>query len=159
VWCSPCFVSKTLHFLKCILTFSFIVRKFTWSTPENSIHKNGVITHGYFSLSPHNLDINFKKRYWIKILYSITCTVVNVIIHGQTNRFTHLLPIVTKKHRAVFLHTLFFNVTWLSWDRHFKWWTNRCSTNCTTKKMIYINQIMLEVKAILVIIYMYSYHC
>ncbi|KAI9360255.1 cytochrome P450 [Pilaira anomala] len=42
---------------------SMLLRKFTWSAPKDSIHKDGVITRGYIILGPHELDITFKKRY------------------------------------------------------------------------------------------------
>jgi hypothetical protein len=47
-----------------LTSFLFIiVRKFTWSTPENSKHKNGVVAPGQLVISPDQLDITFHKRY------------------------------------------------------------------------------------------------
>lgn len=40
-----------------------LVRKFTWSTPENSIHEHGLITTGVNIQSPVDLDIAFRKLY------------------------------------------------------------------------------------------------
>lgn len=42
---------------------SMLLRKFTWSTPPNSKHKNGVIAPGQLLITPDKLDITFKKRY------------------------------------------------------------------------------------------------
>ncbi|KAG2213089.1 hypothetical protein INT47_011238 [Mucor saturninus] len=42
---------------------AMLLRKYTWKTPENSIHKDGPKTFGLGILSPHKLDINFQKRY------------------------------------------------------------------------------------------------
>ncbi|KAI9473441.1 MAG: cytochrome P450 [Benjaminiella poitrasii] len=41
-----------------------LLRKFTWSLPEDSIHKDKVITSGTFFIGPHKLYMTFKKRYW-----------------------------------------------------------------------------------------------
>ncbi|KAI9345055.1 cytochrome P450 [Pilaira anomala] len=42
---------------------SMLLRKFTWTTPENSKHKNGLITGGVGIIGPADLDIAFRKRY------------------------------------------------------------------------------------------------
>ncbi|KAI7873099.1 cytochrome P450 [Mucor mucedo] len=42
---------------------SMLLRKFTWSTPDNSIHKNGLINTGHIVVGPLELDIKFCKRY------------------------------------------------------------------------------------------------
>ncbi|CAO3644051.1 unnamed protein product [Mucor hiemalis] len=42
---------------------SMMLRKFTWSIPENSIHKDGLVTGGFPIVSPHELDMTFHKRY------------------------------------------------------------------------------------------------
>ncbi|KAI7893584.1 cytochrome P450 [Mucor mucedo] len=42
---------------------AMLLRKYTWKTPENSIHKDGPKVFGLGILSPHNLDIDFQKRY------------------------------------------------------------------------------------------------
>jgi hypothetical protein len=39
------------------------VRKFTWSIPEDSKHKDGLITGGFPVVAPIDLDITFEKRY------------------------------------------------------------------------------------------------
>lgn len=40
-----------------------LVRKFSWLTPENSIHKHGLVTTGVNIQSPIDLDIAFHKLY------------------------------------------------------------------------------------------------
>nr|BDB32861.1 cytochrome P450 monooxygenase [Thamnidium elegans] len=42
---------------------SMLLRKFTWTTPENSKHKNGLISGGVGVIGPIDLDIAFRKRY------------------------------------------------------------------------------------------------
>ncbi|KAG2195573.1 hypothetical protein INT47_001320 [Mucor saturninus] len=42
---------------------SMLLRKFTWTTPANSIHKDQVVPQGLVVIGIHKLDINFKKRY------------------------------------------------------------------------------------------------
>ncbi|CAO3639437.1 unnamed protein product [Mucor hiemalis] len=42
---------------------SMLLRKFTWETPANSIHKNGVVIQGVGVVGPMDLDITFHKRY------------------------------------------------------------------------------------------------
>lgn len=52
-------IDTNFFFFTCI----HIVRKYTWSTPVNSIHQNGVVTRGYIIIHPYELDITFHKRY------------------------------------------------------------------------------------------------
>lgn len=40
-----------------------LVRKYNWSTPNDSIHKNGLITAGYGVVGPVDLDMKFERRY------------------------------------------------------------------------------------------------
>ncbi|KAI8146009.1 cytochrome P-450 cyp509A1, partial [Fennellomyces sp. T-0311] len=40
-----------------------LLRKYEWTLPENSIHKDRVITSGFGVISPVDLYIDFKKRY------------------------------------------------------------------------------------------------
>ncbi|KAI7883814.1 cytochrome P450 [Mucor mucedo] len=56
-------IGMTFSLIEQRVMLSMLLRKFTWSTPENSIHKDGVLTNGYLMLSPQDLDITFKKRY------------------------------------------------------------------------------------------------
>lgn len=41
----------------------FVVRKNTWSLPDDSIHKNGLVTTSTLLISPIDLRIKFKRRY------------------------------------------------------------------------------------------------
>ncbi|KAI8887606.1 cytochrome P450 [Backusella circina FSU 941] len=43
--------------------FSMLLRKYTWTLPEDSIHKNGLKTKGVDLVSPKDLEILFKRRY------------------------------------------------------------------------------------------------
>jgi hypothetical protein len=40
-----------------------IVRKYSWTLPSDSIHKDNVKTKGIGIVSPIDLHIDFKKRY------------------------------------------------------------------------------------------------
>ncbi|KAG2204329.1 hypothetical protein INT47_009371 [Mucor saturninus] len=42
---------------------SMLLRKYTWETPENSIHKERVVCFGVGIIAPQALDIKFQKRY------------------------------------------------------------------------------------------------
>ncbi|KAI8359149.1 cytochrome P450 [Blakeslea trispora] len=42
---------------------SMLLRKYTWKLPENSIHKQGVIQKGTFTVGPVDMEIEFTKRY------------------------------------------------------------------------------------------------
>ncbi|KAI8143149.1 cytochrome P450 [Fennellomyces sp. T-0311] len=42
---------------------SMLLRKYEWRLPEDSIHKNGVVTDGYVAMRPKNLELVFQKRY------------------------------------------------------------------------------------------------
>ncbi|KAI8146535.1 cytochrome P450 [Fennellomyces sp. T-0311] len=42
---------------------SMLLRKYKWYLPEDSIHKNGVVTDGYVAMRPKNLQLTFQKRY------------------------------------------------------------------------------------------------
>lgn len=41
-----------------------IVRKYSWTLPEDSIHKDGLITNSAGLIGPIDLRITFTKRYW-----------------------------------------------------------------------------------------------
>ncbi|KAI9469994.1 MAG: cytochrome P450 [Benjaminiella poitrasii] len=40
-----------------------LLRKYVWSLPDNSIHKDRIITTGMFIIAPQNLEITFQSRY------------------------------------------------------------------------------------------------
>ncbi|OBZ91245.1 hypothetical protein A0J61_00715 [Choanephora cucurbitarum] len=42
---------------------AMLLRKYTWKLPENSIHKNGTVQKGTFTISPVKMEIEFTKRY------------------------------------------------------------------------------------------------
>ncbi|KAI8881514.1 cytochrome P450 [Backusella circina FSU 941] len=42
---------------------SMLLRKYTWVLPKDSIHKDGLIATGLAMIGPHNLNVEFTKRY------------------------------------------------------------------------------------------------
>lgn len=42
---------------------SITVKKYTWELPEDSIHKEGLVTKGIFLLSPVDMRLVVKPRY------------------------------------------------------------------------------------------------
>ncbi|KAI8070957.1 cytochrome P450 [Gongronella butleri] len=46
-----------------MVLLSMILRKYTWSLPADSIHKNGVVTNNIVVMNPLDLHIQFKRRY------------------------------------------------------------------------------------------------
>ncbi|KAI8079517.1 cytochrome P450 [Gilbertella persicaria] len=42
---------------------SMLLRKYTWTLPKDSIHKDKLLMQGNFIIGPYNLEIDFKKRY------------------------------------------------------------------------------------------------
>ncbi|KAI9306770.1 cytochrome P450 [Cunninghamella echinulata] len=45
------------------IILSSFLRKYEWSLPEDSIHKDGLITNNLFIISPKDLKLKFKRRY------------------------------------------------------------------------------------------------
>ncbi|KAF7729311.1 cytochrome P450-dit2 [Apophysomyces ossiformis] len=45
------------------VVLSMMLRKFTWTLPENSIHKDGLLTHHRMIQSAQDLELTFAKRY------------------------------------------------------------------------------------------------
>ncbi|KAI8333281.1 cytochrome P450 [Choanephora cucurbitarum] len=45
------------------VVLSMLLRKYEWSLPEDSPHRDHVLTAGTFLVGPKNLNITFKKRY------------------------------------------------------------------------------------------------
>jgi hypothetical protein len=53
-----------VYLLQCFnLNIYFIVRKYTWVLPSNSIHKDGIIATGLAMIGPNDLKVEFTRRY------------------------------------------------------------------------------------------------
>ncbi|KAI9273216.1 cytochrome P-450 cyp509A1 [Helicostylum pulchrum] len=45
------------------VVLAMLLRKYTWTLPEDSIHKENVVTSGIITVCPKELRINFERRY------------------------------------------------------------------------------------------------
>lgn len=49
------------------------VKKYKWKLPENSIHKDGLVTKGIFLLSPVDMRLIIEARYWVHNINIRSC--------------------------------------------------------------------------------------
>jgi hypothetical protein len=54
IWCFKLLIYESIFLL---------VRKFTWTLPEDSIHKDGLRASGFAVIGPKDLNVEFTKRY------------------------------------------------------------------------------------------------